>query len=140
MSKAIEALEDAMKRAATVRPKAGGFPYLAECLRAAGVQKNLWFLPSCQSVFLMHNGVVVMQGEPLRSGTMDLPGFDREALIRAIRTDQAGESTFAEFLEASWQAGVLRYEVDFAARSVTYSGARGEDYTEHYPAVEIGLG
>lgn len=34
---AIELVEGAMKKAETIRPKVGGFPYLAECLREAGV-------------------------------------------------------------------------------------------------------
>jgi uncharacterized protein YbcV (DUF1398 family) len=66
-----------------------------------------------------------------------VPAFDREALIAAIRVDQAGESTFPEFLAASWGAGVVRYEVDFAARTVRYLGCNGEQYVEAYPAVEL---
>jgi uncharacterized protein YbcV (DUF1398 family) len=78
-----------------------------------------------------------MQGTPLETGTMDVPQFDREALIAAIRTDQAGESTFPEFLAASWRAGVVRYDVDFGARTVAYYGCHGEEYVEAYPPVEI---
>jgi uncharacterized protein YbcV (DUF1398 family) len=63
---------------------------------------------------------------------------DREALIAALRTDQAGNSNFPEFLEASWRAGVVRYDVDFAARTVAYYGCNGEEYVEEYPAVEVG--
>lgn len=137
MSRAIENLEEAMTRAAVIRPKVGGFPVLAETLRRAGVTRNVWNLPSCQSMFLTDYGPVVMQGAPLQSGAMDVPAFDREALIRALRTDQAGESTFPEFLAASWRAGVVRYDVDFAARTVGYYGCNGEEYVEAYPAVEI---
>ena len=57
--------------------------------------------------------------------------------MTALRTDQAGKSTFPEFLGACWRAGVVRYEVDFAARSVAYYGCGDEVYTESYPAVEI---
>jgi len=78
-----------------------------------------------------------MQGAPLVTGTVDVPIFDQEALIRALRIDQAGESTFPEFLAASWRAGVVRYEVDFAARTVTYLGCNGEEYIEAYRKVEI---
>lgn len=60
-----------------------------------------------------------------------------KALIRALRTDQAGQSTFPEFLKNSWEAGVVSYDVDFEARKVTYFGAQGESYTEAYPAVEL---
>jgi uncharacterized protein YbcV (DUF1398 family) len=137
MSKAIDNLQAAQQRALTLRPKVGGFPYLAEVLRQAGVTRNFWFLPACQSIFLTNDGPVVTQGAPLVSGTADVPPFDREALIKALRTDQAGKSTFPEFLAASWQAGVVRYDVDFAARTVAYYGCNGEQYVESYPAVDV---
>jgi uncharacterized protein YbcV (DUF1398 family) len=137
MSKAIENLQNALKQAMAIRPKVGGFPCLAETLRRAGVTRNVWSLPACQSIFLTNQGPVVMQGQPLVSGMTDVPAFDREALIRALRTDQAGESTFPEFLAASWRSGVVRYDVDFAGRTVTYYGCNGEEYLEAYPAVEI---
>jgi uncharacterized protein YbcV (DUF1398 family) len=137
MSKAIENLQAAQARAMATRPQAGGFPYLAETLRRAGVTRNIWSLPACQSIFLTNQGPVVMQGQPLVSGAADIPAFDREKLIRALRVDQAGESTFPEFLAASWLSGIVRYDVDFLARSVTYYGCNGEEYVETYPAVGI---
>lgn len=137
MSKAVENLMEAQKFAMSIRPKVGGFPYLAEVLRRAGVSKNIWNLPSCQALFLTELGPVVMQGTPLVSGPHDVPSFDKDALIKALRRDQAGEGTFPEFLSSSWQAGVVGYEVDFAKRTVNYYGAHGESYLEEYPAVEI---
>lgn len=137
MSKAIENLNKALERAAAIRPKVGGFPYLAESLRHARVIRNIWSLPGCQSLFLTSLGSVVMQGAPLVSGTVDVPTFDQEALIKALRIDQAGESTFPEFLVATWRAGVVRYDVDFAARTVAYVGCNGGEYIEAYPVVEI---
>jgi uncharacterized protein YbcV (DUF1398 family) len=137
VSAAIEKLQSALGKAMAGRPKVGGFPYLAETLRRAGLQRNLWYLPSCQSVYVMQDGAVVMQGTPLLSGMADVPRFDREALVAALRTDQAGKSTFPEFLQATWQAGITRYEVDFAARTCTYYGADGQNYIEEYPEVEI---
>ncbi len=126
-----------MKRAEAIRPRVGGFPYLAECLRLAGVTRNIWALPSCQSLFLTKEGAVVMQGDPLVTGAADVPLFTESALIKALRVDQAGESTFPEFLHATWRAGVVRYEVDFEARTVVYQGCNGEEYLEAYPAVRI---
>ena len=72
------------------RPKVGGFPYLAK-LRQAGVTRNSWFLPSCQSLDRLRLGPVVIQGTPLISGMQDVPPFDRDALITALRIDQAGK-------------------------------------------------
>lgn len=137
MSKAIENLKAAQQRAMAGRPKVGGFPYLAETLRRAGVTRNLWYLPACQSLYLTNDGPVVTLATPLSTGTVDVPAFNREALIAALRTDQAGKSTFPEFLTASWRAGVVRYDVDFVMRRVAYYGSNGEEYIEDYPAVEI---
>lgn len=136
-SQAIGNLQAALQRAMAGRPKVGGFPYLAETLRRAGVTRNLWDLPSCQSLYLTEAGPVVTLGTPLVTGTADVPPFDQTALIKALRTDQAGESTFPEFLMAAWLAGVVHYEVDFAARTVAYHGISGERYTEDYPSVEV---
>ena len=127
-----------MKRAMAGRPKVGGFPYLAETLRRAGVTRNLWSLPSCQSLYLTKDGPVVNQGTPLVTGMTDVPAFDREALIVALRTDQKGESTFPEFLMATWRAGVVRYDVDFDARKVAYYGCNGEEYVEAYVSMDVG--
>ena len=64
------------------------------------------------------------------SGFHEVPVFDQEALIKALRADQAGQTTFPEFLSATWEAG-------FSERKVTYLGSQGESYVEAYPAVEI---
>jgi uncharacterized protein YbcV (DUF1398 family) len=138
MSVAIENLQAAQQRAMAGRPKVGGFPYLAETLRRAGVTRNHWFLPACQSLYLTQDGPVVVQGTPLVSGTVDVPRFDREALIAALRTDQAGKSTFPEFLLACWRAGVMRYDADFMARTCSYYGCTDEPYIENYPAIMVG--
>ena len=132
MNNAVENLKSAQQRGMAGRPKVGGFPYLAEALRQAGVTRNLWFLPACQSLYLTERGPVVEQWTPLLTGMADVPSFDRGALITALRIDQAGESTFPEFLMATWKAGVIRYDVNFESRTCTYYGANGEDYVESY--------
>lgn len=137
MSKAVENLLKAQQFAMSIRPKVGGFPYLAEALRKAGITRNIWNLPSCQSIYLTEYGSVVSQGTPLVNATDDVPLFNREALIKALRVDQSGQSSFPEFLKASWEAGVVSYTVDFEKRVVTYYGALGESYAENYPTVEI---
>ena len=105
----MENLQAAKQRAAAGRPTVGGFPYLAETLRRAGATRNFWYLPACQSLFLTDLGPVVSLGTPLASGTIDVPRFDREALIVALPSDQAGRSTFPKFLQAPWSAGVVSY-------------------------------
>ena len=137
MSQAIKNIQNAIAYAEKIRPKVGGFPYLAEVLRQAGVARNYWYLPSCQSTFITADGPVTMQGEPLATGLVDVPAFEQEALICALRADQAGETTFREFLLGSWHAGVVYYDVNFDARTVSYYGVAGEVYVEAYPQVSI---
>ncbi len=119
------------------RPQIGGFPFLAECLRRAGVEKNIWYLPSTHHTYLFHDEALVDQGVSLISGMSSIPAFHQDALISALRADQDGKSSFPEFLMAAWKAGTVRYDVDFLERTVTYYGARGEQYQESYPAVEV---
>lgn len=137
MSVAQQNIRDAHAFAMSIRPKVGGFPYLAEVFRQAGVTHNRWSLPSCQTIYITSLGSVVQQLPPLVVGAADIPAFDRDALIRALRVDQAGESTFPEFLQATWQAGVVGYDVDFVERHVTYVGVNGETYIEAYAAVTV---
>ncbi len=137
MSEAIANLQAAQGRAIASRPRVGGFPYLAETLRSSGVTRNVWQLPACQSLYLTELGAVIQQGTPLASGNFDVPRFDQHALATALRTDQAGESSFPQFLSAIWHAGVIRYDVDLVERFVTYYGAEGESYVERYPAVTL---
>ncbi|MGA5319503.1 DUF1398 family protein [Streptomyces seoulensis] len=134
---AIPTLEAAMARAAEVRPKVGGFPYLAEALRQAGVTRCAMTVPSNAMLYLTEAGPVAVQGEPLFTGMSDVPPFDRAALIAALRADQAGETAFPEFVRGCWQAGVVRYDVDLAARTCTYFGAGEESCVETYPEVSL---
>ncbi|HEX7663930.1 MAG TPA: DUF1398 family protein [Polyangiaceae bacterium] len=138
MHDAIENLRAAQQRAMTIRPKVGGFPVLAEVLRQAGVHRNEWHLPSAASIYRTDLGPVVDQGTPLVSGKAAVPAFDRDALIRALRADQSGRTTFPEFLRAAWEAGVVRYVADFDARTVTYVGVTGDEYVEAYPSADLG--
>jgi uncharacterized protein YbcV (DUF1398 family) len=134
MSKAVENLQAAEAQAMAGRPKVGGFPYLAETLRRAGVIRNVWSLPSCQSLYVTSDGSVVTVGSPLATGTTDVPEFNREAFIAALRTDQAGQSTFPEFLAASWR-GALRRRFRSAHGHVLRLYKRG--ILQEYPSVDI---
>ncbi|WP_405940917.1 DUF1398 family protein [Streptomyces sp. NBC_00207] len=137
MISATENLRAAFERASAVRPKVGGFPYLAEALRQAGVSRCRMAVPSNAMLYLTTAGPVAVQGEPLCTGMVDVAPFDREALVAALRRDQAGETSFPEFVEGCWKAGVVWYDVDLGARTCSYYGADGDGYTESYPVVEI---
>ncbi|MFK4955301.1 DUF1398 family protein [Lactococcus garvieae] len=130
-------LQNAMSKSEKVRPKIGGFPYLAECLREEGFIKNTWYLPSGDSFYFSKEDSLVIPGKSLIEDIAVYPSYSEEKLIRALRSDQAGKSTFPEFLMNTWKSGVVKYEVNFIDRYVVYYGANGEEYKEIYPAVKI---
>ena len=131
-------VDAARARGMRVRPKVGGFPWLAEALRSAGIERLEFVVPSMTSVYVTSRGDVVEQGAPVVTGSAMVAPFDRDALIAALRADQQGLSTFPEFVTAAWRAGVLSWTVDLVARTCTYRSARGgESYVESYPAVEL---
>lgn len=136
MTTATGNLQAALQHGSAIRSKAGGFPHFAEALRKAGVTRTIWTLPAAQAVYLTAAGPVVSQDQPLITSMTPIPPFDRDAGAAAIRDDQAGETTFRQFLTAIWRAGVIRYEVVFNERTVTYCGLSAS-CTERYPAAVI---
>jgi uncharacterized protein YbcV (DUF1398 family) len=49
----------------------------------------------------------------------------------------SGSKFIPEFLQFSWNAGVVRDVSDFAKRIVIYYGVLGESYAENYPVVDL---
>ena len=138
MSKAIENLQAAQQRAMSIRPKVGGFPYLAEALRQAGVTRNFWSLPSCQSLFLTNAGSVVMQGASLVTGMTDVPAFDQGALIKALTNRPSGKEHLSR-VPCRFVAGG---RCPLRGRFLRSHGRLlwvqwQEQYVESYPAVEL---
>lgn len=130
-------LKKAMNKAENIQPKVGGFPYLAECLREEGFIKNIWYLPSYDSFYFSRNSSVVIPGKSLIEDVTVYPPYSKSALLNTLRTDQAGQTSFPNFLMNTWRSGVVKYEVNFIDRYVIYYGANGEKYKETYPIVEI---
>jgi hypothetical protein len=73
----------------------------------------------------------VTQGTPLCDRHDGRTPFNRDALISALQTDQAGQRH-----RNSWRLRgepALYVDVDFSARTVAYYGCNGEEYVEAYP-------
>lgn len=137
MNNNIQRLEFAFQFAQEHRPAVGGFPFLAECLRLAGVQKNIWVLPACQSTYFFADGSLVNTLPSLIGSMVEIPRFDESLLQATIDADKNGKTTFPEFLQAIWQAGVVEYTVDFDERVVVYYGSNDEIYSEEYDLVKV---
>jgi uncharacterized protein YbcV (DUF1398 family) len=134
MHDATDTVRAALIRGAALRPRIEGFPHFAECLRQAGVRHVDVTLPTATTVYVLPDGAVHKQGTALQA----VAPFDEAALVAAIRADQAGHTTYDQFVASSWAAGIVAYEVDLDVRTCTYRGAYDEQYVETYPAVEIG--
>lgn len=133
----VETIANAQSRGAAIRPRVGGFPYLAESLRLAGVTRIAVTVPSWTTVLTTAEGSVVQQGTPMTEASAAVPPFDLDAFRTALRADQDGHITFPDWMEATWRAGVTWYEVDLDGRTCTYRSPAGDSYVEHYPAVEL---
>jgi uncharacterized protein YbcV (DUF1398 family) len=68
-----------------------------------------------ESLYLTEHDSVVLQGTPLVTGIVDVPPFNRGMLITSLRIEQAGNSTFTEFLAATWRAMIFRASAQFVA-------------------------
>lgn len=137
MSTIIEKVAAATTRGALVRPKVGGFPYLAEAMRQAGITKNSFDVPSMSMVYVTAEGNLLQPGPPMFTEATIVPPFNEAALVTALRADQRGETEFSDFVTAIFNAGVVRFEVDTVARVCTYFGAGGTHYREEYAAVAL---
>lgn len=135
--KLLTNLQNAMSKSEEFRPKIGGFPYLAECLRKEGFTRNIWYLPSGDSFYFSKSDSMVIPGKSLIEGISSYSPFSEEELIKALRADQIGKTNFPEFLMNAWKSGVVRYEVNLIDRYVTYYGVNNEEYKETYPAVGV---
>jgi uncharacterized protein YbcV (DUF1398 family) len=135
----VRLVANAKARGMDQRPRVGGFPYLAEALRQASIHTVHCDVAPRTTTYRTPSGVVVDLHAPLTAGLAELAVFDRDAVIIAIRDDQRGESTYDEFMNAIWQAGVLTYDIDLTAHTCTYCGAdpTTDAYCERYSAVSL---
>jgi uncharacterized protein YbcV (DUF1398 family) len=137
MTDLTRAVSTAQTRALAVRPVVGGFPYLAEVLRQAGIRTVRCVVPSRTTTYVFAEGAVIDQANPQVDALAPVPAFDRDALIAAIRADQAGLTTYPTFMADIWNAGVVDYEIDLRRRTCSYHSTDGQAYVEHYPPVAL---
>jgi len=75
--------------------------------------------------------------EPTPEGLSDLTintEFDKNAFINGLKDHMAGKTTYVEWLAETARAGVARYVVNMADRTVTYYGINSNDFhVEHVP-------
>jgi len=77
--------------------------------------------------------------EPAPEGLSNLTintEFDKNAFINGLKDHIAGKTTYVQWLAHSAKAGVARYVVNMADRTVTYYGINSNDFhVEHVPQI-----
>ena len=106
--KLLNNFKNAMAKSEKVRPKIGGFPYLAECLREEGFTKNTWYLPSGDSFYFTSEDSLVIPGKPLIGDITTYPTYSEEKLINALRSDQSGKTVLLRSLKIKRALSELR--------------------------------
>ena len=63
--------------------------------------------------------------------------FDEAGVKAALKANQEGKTDFETFLKQIWQSGITQYDADLQERKVTYRGATGKVYAEHFPLAVV---
>lgn len=85
----IASIDVANAHAMAVRPPVGGFPYLAEAMRAAGVEKYLFDVPTMTALYLTDQGDLIRPGRTYMDAS-PLPATDRSDGITVLHSPRRG--------------------------------------------------
>jgi len=110
------------------------YPKIFEALKNAGVVSYEVKIADCDATYHGNFGI---WKEPMSEGFRALtisPKFNKQAFIDALRRHMKKETSYVEWLGQSAAAGVARYVVNMADRTVTYYGINADDFhVEHVP-------
>lgn len=109
------------------------YPQLAQRLIAAGVHSYTVDVATAIIVYRTASGENAIH-QNTNKPRIVAETFNKEQVIQVIRINQAGNSTYAEFMEGIANAGVRFYEAMFFGdnKRVTYIGI-GDSYEEKIP-------
>ena len=111
----------------------GDYPRAVTMMRDAGIRGYRADVRQHRLVYRSASAEWVEGGEaPVPPGAPE-HAFVLADVKAALRAFGRGEVDYTGFLRALWHAGVPEYEVDTAARTVTYRGRGGEAHVVHVP-------
>jgi len=105
---------------------AQNYPDLAARLAAAGVLSYTVDVASKITLYRFENGVIHLS-EKTDAPVAISPQFDKGAVVKAIRDNQEGRTTYPEFMQGMANSGVIFYEATLNGENprVTYIGIGG---------------
>lgn len=109
------------------------YPKIFDALKDAGV--DYYETDVATHVIVYHGGGEwVTEAPPAGFGQVSPnASFDAAAVKLAIQRNQHKLTNYTTFVREIAAAGVNRYRVDMAARTVAYRGSRGNEYVEKVP-------
>lgn len=111
------------------------FPEVVARLSAEGVESYHADLVKLEKTFYLPSGetfVEALNFEPPQIGN----DFSSEEVIAALRTIQARQINYQEFLRRIMAAGTTSYMVYLNGKKAIYVGRKGEFYEENFPSVK----
>lgn len=113
------------------------FPEVVAKLARAGCEQYHADLRRQEKTYYMPDGENVVEVLPL--GPQRIASvFSREAVAAALRTIQARQIGYVEFLKRIMDAGCVGYFVNIAGRRAIYLGPSGDMYVEDFSAAANG--
>jgi uncharacterized protein YbcV (DUF1398 family) len=108
------------------------FPQVVGALSGVGVESYFADLARAVDTFYLPTGETHTEKMTLLT-TKISDDFSPSGIVDAIRTVQADEIRYPEFLRRAMAAGVTAYWVFIAGRRVIYFGRKGEFHVEEFP-------
>lgn len=108
------------------------FPQVVGTLSGVGVESYFADLARAVDTFYLPTGETHTEKMTLLT-TKISDDFSPFGIVDAIRTVQADEIRYPEFLRRAMAAGVTAYWVFIAGRRVIYFGRKGEFHVEEFP-------
>ena len=119
-------------RKAEEKAAGSSYAYFVQCLQEVGILYYDVSLTSGTKTYFFKSAerIVLHDFEPVICSET----FNEQAVVRALRRTQSGETTYHQFLAEIGDAGVHSYVADLESRTVIYAGHNSnERYTEAIP-------
>jgi uncharacterized protein YbcV (DUF1398 family) len=113
------------------------FPEVVASLARVGCEQYHADLRRQEKTYYMPDGANTVEVLPLGPQRI-APAFSREAVVAALRTVQAKQISYVEFLKRIMDAGCVGYFVNIAGSRTIYLGRSGDMYVEDFSAVANG--
>ncbi|WP_141734473.1 DUF1398 family protein [Oligoflexus tunisiensis] len=108
------------------------FPEVVGKLMAEGVESYHVDLVRAENRYYTASGQHHVESVPFPHPTA-AQEFSAEKVAAAVRSSQAGEITYPQFLQRIMDAGTVYYIACLAGRRVIYLGRKGDCHVEHFP-------